>query len=153
MMYIPKAIKPHLMARSTMNGNIRKMMFKTSKSKGFTLIEMLTVISIIGILASIAVPSFQKRIIRAKEASLQNTLFVLRDVIDQYYGDNGHYPEALDDLVNKNYIRSIPNDPFTGSSSTWILITVDSEENSTCIFDIHSGSYKISLNGVPYNEW
>lgn len=153
MMYIPKAIKQHLMARSTMNGNIRKMMFKTDKSKGFTLIEMLTVISIIGILASIAVPSFQKRIIRAKEASLQNTLFVLRDVIDQYYGDNGHYPKALDDLVNKNYIRSIPNDPFTGSSSTWILITVDSEDNSTGIFDIHSGSYKISLNGVPYNEW
>jgi general secretion pathway protein G len=123
-----------------------------SNAKGFTLIEMLTVIAIIGILASIAVPSFQRSIVRAREASLRNTLFVMRDVIDQYYADHGHYPPSLEAVTQKKYIRTIPMDPITGSADTWILIPAE-EEGLTGIYDIHSGSYKISLNGVPYNEW
>lgn len=126
------------------------------KQKGFTLIEMLTVISIMGILMSIAMPSYQKYIIRGREASLKNTLFVLRDVIDQYYADNGQYPDTLEQLVEKRYIRSIPTDPFTGSSSTWILMPPPSDSGDTetsGIFDVHSGSNRVSLDGVPYNEW
>lgn len=152
-MSIQKVIRPLWMVHSIKSGNIIRVPLKSEKSSGFTLIEMLTVISIMGILMSIAIPSFQKRIIRAKEASLQNTLFVLRDVIDQYYADNGSYPENLDVLVEKRYVRSIPLDPFTNSSTTWILTTVDSDQGSAGVFDVHSGSYKVSLNGVPYNEW
>lgn len=121
-------------------------------SKGYTLIEMLTVIAIIGILASIAVPSFQRSIIRSREASLRNTLFVLRDVIDQYYGDFGEYPESLEILVEKKYIREVPKDPITRSTETWILIAPEGEE-VTGIYDVHSGSDKISLYSGPYNEW
>lgn len=123
-----------------------------NNNKGFTIIEMLTVIAIIGILASIVAPSFQRSVIRAKEASLRNTLFVLRDVIDQYYADQGKYPETLEVLTEKKYIRSVPSDPFTHSNETWILIAPEGE-NLTGIYDIHSGSDKISLYGTPYNEW
>jgi general secretion pathway protein G len=120
--------------------------------KGFTLIEMMTVIAIIGILATIATPSFLRSITRAREASLRNSLFVLRDVIDQYYADNGDYPETLEVLIEKKYIRTVPMDPFTGSTETWILIAPEGEGLSG-IYDVHSGSDKISLYGMPYNEW
>ena len=121
-------------------------------NKGFTIIEMMTVIAIIGILATIAAPSFQRSVIRAKEASLRNSLFVLRDVLDQYYADHGDYPESLEVLTEKKYIRTVPKDPFTRSGDTWILISPEGADLSG-IYDIHSGSDKISLYGMPYNEW
>ncbi len=125
---------------------------KMSNENGFTIIEMMTVIAIIGILATIAVPSFQRSVIRAKEASLRSSLFALRDVIDQYYADHGDYPQALDSLVQKRYIRAVPMDPFTRANDTWILIAPESEGLSG-VYDVHSGSDKISLYGTPYNEW
>ncbi len=125
---------------------------KMNNNKGFTIIEMMTVIAIIGILAAIAAPIFQRSVIRAKEASLRNSLFVLRDVLDQYYADHGDYPESLEVLTQKKYIRSISKDPFTKSEETWILIPPE-EEGFSGIYDIHSGSNKISLYGTPYNEW
>jgi general secretion pathway protein G len=103
-------------------GKTGRQMYKINNNKGFTIIEMLTVIAIIGILASIATPSFQRSVIRARETSLRNSLFVLRDVLDQYYADRGDYPETLEALTEKRYIRSVPIDPFTGSDETWILI-------------------------------
>ncbi len=121
-------------------------------NKGFTIIELLTVIAVIGILASIAAPSFQRSIIRAKEASLRNSLFVIRDVIDQYYADQGEYPSTLESLIDKKYIRNVPVDPFTKSKETWILISPEGED-VTGIYDVHSGSDRISLYGTPYNEW
>jgi len=123
-----------------------------NNNKGFTLIEMMTVIAIISILATIAAPSFQRSVIRAREASLRNSLFVLRDVLDQYYADHGDYPESLEVLTQKKYIRAVPKDPFTMSDETWILIAPEGEGLSG-IYDIHSGSDKISLYGMPYNEW
>ena len=125
---------------------------KMNNNKGFTIIEMLTVIAIIGILASIAAPSFQRSVIRAKETSLRNSLFVLRDVLDQYYADHGNYPDTLEVLTEKKYIRSVPIDPFTKATDTWILIPPE-EEGLSGVYDIHSGSNKISLYGTPYNEW
>ena len=133
-------------------GKTGRQMYKINNNKGFTIIEMLTVIAIIGILASIATPSFQRSVIRARETSLRNSLFVLRDVLDQYYADHGDYPETLEALTEKRYIRSVPKDPFTGSDETWILIPPEGEDLSG-IYDIHSGSNKISLYGTPYNEW
>jgi len=124
---------------------------KKSGSRGYTLMEVMTVIAIVGILASIAIPSYRKSVIRAKESSLRHSLFVLRDVIDQYYADHGQYPDTLDDLTQKKYIRHIPKDPVTNSRDTWILIQSDSDEGG--IYDVHSGSKKISLYGTPYNEW
>ncbi len=123
-----------------------------NNNKGFTIIEMMTVIAIIGILTTIAAPSFQRSVIRAKEASLRNSLFVLRDVLDQYYADHGDYPESLEVLTQTKYIRKVPKDPFTRSEETWILIPPEGEGLSG-VYDIHSGSNKISLYGIPYNEW
>lgn len=127
-------------------------MNKSLGKKGFTLIELMIVMTIIGILVSIAQPNFQKAIIRAKETSLRKTLFVLRDVIDQYYADHGTYPETLETLVEEHYIRAVPEDPFTRSKTSWIVIPPEGSEESG-VYDIHSGSDLVALNGTPYNEW
>jgi general secretion pathway protein G len=120
--------------------------------RGYTLIEMMIVISIIGILSTIALPNMQRALIRARETALRQNLFVLRDVIDQYYGDHGRYPDSLEGLVDEKYIRKIPVDPTTATAATWIEIPPENAEQGG-VFDVHSGSYKVGLNGVPYNEW
>lgn len=116
---------------------------------GFTLLELMIVISVVAILATLAFPTYQRYVIRAKETSLKNSLFVFRDVIDQYYADHGRYPAGLDNLVEEKYLRAIPRDPFTRSRETWILIPA--EEGG--IFDVHSGSDLVGMDGTPYNEW
>ena len=120
--------------------------------RGYTLIEMMIVVSIISILATMALPSFQRSLIRAKETNLHRTLFVMRDTIDQYYADHGRYPDSLQDLEDKKYIREIPMDPFTGQSGTWITIPPEGLAEGN-VYDVHSGSNKVSLGGTPYNEW
>lgn len=110
------------------------------------------VIAILGILVTLAQPSYYMATVKAKEAALKQDLFIFRDVIDQYHADHGHYPAALSDLVEKGYIRSIPVDPFTESATTWVEIYASEGEESG-IFDVHSGSNLIGTNGVSYNEW
>jgi general secretion pathway protein G len=128
------------------------VILKTRNQKGFTLIEMMIVLAIMSILATIATPNMQRYIVRAREASLRETLFVFRDVIDQHYSDQGKYPGSLQELVKMKYIRSIPIDPITGSSSTWIITPPEGEEKGG-VYDVHSGSDRVSLDGEPYNEW
>jgi len=123
------------------------------QDKGFTLIELLIVMSIIAILATIAQPSFKQAIIKARESVLKEDLFILRDVIDQYYVDKGKYPPAMDDLVGEGYIRGIPRDPFTNSADTWQLIYNSEQEEEQGIYDVHSGSDMVAVDGTPYNEW
>lgn len=125
---------------------------KLIDNKGFTLIEIMIVMSIIAILLTIAQPMYRESTIKAKEAILMENLFSLRDVIDQYYVDKGKYPDSLEDLTGNGYIRSVPKDPFTKSVETWQIIPPP-EGYEGNLYDIHSGSDKIALDGTAYNEW
>ncbi|MBM3774697.1 MAG: type II secretion system protein [Acidobacteria bacterium] len=126
-------------------------------ASGFSMIELMIVMAIVVILVSIAVPLYQKSLIRAKESVLKNNLFTLRTVIDEYTYDKQKAPQALEDLVREGYLRDVPVDPMTGSNTTW---QVEMEEAMTSvsqtepgIFDIHSGSDRIGLDGTPYSDW
>lgn len=121
--------------------------------KGFTLIELMVVISIIGILASLSEPSFRESLIKARETALKKDLYVFRDIIDQHYADNGVYPPSLQELVKKGYIRAIPVDPFTKLSDTWVEVMVEGDGKETGIYDVKSGSDMVGINNVPYNQW
>ncbi len=124
---------------------------------GFTLIELLIVMSIVTILISLAIPIYQRSILRAKEAVLHNNLFTIRQVIDEYTYDKQKAPQTLDDLVQEGYLRQIPNDPMTGSNTTWRIVMEDAlqsvDQTEPGIFDVHSGSDKTSLDGSPYADW
>jgi len=119
-------------------------------SGGFTLLELMIVVAIIGILATIAAPTYQASVVKAREAVLRQDLFTLRDVLDQHRADKGKYPSSLQDLVGAGYIRVIPKDPFTNSTTTWQEMT-DAVEGG--VIDVFSGSEFVGTNGTPYNTW
>lgn len=125
--------------------------------RGFTFVEMMVVISIIVILVSMAIPVYQKSILRAKESVLKNNLFTLTTVIDQYTYDKQKAPQTLQDLVSEGYLRDVPIDPMTGSNTTWRLIMEDAsqsiDQSEPGIFDVKSGSSKVGLDGRPYSDW
>jgi general secretion pathway protein G len=141
------------MRRST----VRATLARARKSGGFTLIELMIVITIMIILISIAAPMYRTSIIRSKEAVLRDDLFTLRSVIDQYTLDKQEAPQALSDLVDAGYLRELPVDPFTGSSQTWQEVMDDSvsipTQTNPGITDVHSGSNQTSLGGEPYSSW
>ena len=132
-----------------------KMMKKGNR--GFTLIEMLIVISIMLILISIAVPSYSRSVVNAREAVLRQDLFTMRSVINQYTEDKQKAPQSLDDLVSAGYLKQIPTDPFTRSNSSWQVTQEDTlmsiDQTETGISDVHSGANQASLDGTPYSEW
>jgi general secretion pathway protein G len=131
-------------------------MGRLRQKRGFTLIEMMIVISLILILLAIAVPLYNRSILKAKESTLRQDLFTLRDVISQYTLDKQKAPQALDDLVTAKYIHDIPKDPFTGEAN-W---TIDQEDSLTSvdqtepgIVDVHSSSNLVSTDGTAYSTW
>ena len=125
--------------------------------RGYTLIELMIVMAIISILVSIAVPLYQKSLIRSKESILKNNLFTLRTVIDEYTFDKKKAPQQLQDLVDQGYLRAIPYDPITGSDQTWKVVIEDAltavDQTDPGIWDVHSGSDQKSLDGSMYADW
>jgi general secretion pathway protein G len=123
---------------------------------GFTLIELMIVMAVIAVLVSVAVPMYQKSVIRARETVLRQNLFTLRTVIDEYTYDKAKAPQSLEDLVREGYLRQIPIDPMTGQAD-WEVIMEDAvtsvNQTEPGIFDVRSRSTARSLEGTPYNEW
>jgi general secretion pathway protein G len=126
-------------------------------SRGFTLIELMVVMAIISVLLAIALPVYQKSIIRAKESVLRNNLFTLRTMIDEYTIDKQKAPESLQTLVNEGYLRQIPQDPITNSDQSWRVIMEDTpiggSTASPGVFDVKSGSDQKALDGTLYSDW
>ena len=124
---------------------------------GFTLMEMMIVLTVIAILASIAIPMYQSIILRTREAVLKENLHSLRTVIDQYTADKKSAPRVLGDLVNAGYLREIPEDPITESNTSWQTETGNTVmvpgQVDTGIVDVFSGSPAVSTEGTPYNTW
>ena len=131
--------------------------------RGFTLLELLVVMTIVGILAAIAVPALRDSPQRAREAALREDLFSMRSVIDSYHGDKGNYPADLQALVTDGYLRKIPLDPMTKSADTWALayeeLAADAQAPSSDqplqpgVIDVHSGSPNKALDGTLYKDW
>lgn len=130
-----------------------------AKDKGFTLIEMIIVFTLIGILVGLALPQYQSAVKKARESVLKETLFQLRKLIDQYYSDKGKYPASVQALVDENYLRKIPVDPITGKADTWLEVQeqplADEIEPGQVfgIVDVHSGAEGKGLDGTPFNTW
>jgi general secretion pathway protein G len=132
---------------------------KTRRSRGFTLIELMIVISLVLILITVAVPIYKQSILRAKESVLRQDLFTLRQVIDQYTLDKQKAPQSLDDLVSAGYMKQLPMDPFTGKNDQWTVVQEEdtiadpSQTEAGGISDVHSGSGSISSDGTAYSSW
>ncbi|HEX4652348.1 MAG TPA: prepilin-type N-terminal cleavage/methylation domain-containing protein [Granulicella sp.] len=126
--------------------------------QGFTLIELMIVMVIIGILAAIAVPAYVQSVRHAREAVLKEDLHTLRAAIDSYTVDKGKAPQALSDLVDAGYLKSMPTDPMTNSSDSWVpaesdMLSTTDETDAGGIDDVHSGSQETATDGTAYNTW
>lgn len=122
---------------------------------GFTLLELMIVITIVIILASIALPQYQRTIMHAREAVLRDDLYKMRTLLDQYAADKGKLPQSLDDLISERYMRELPVDPITGAKD-WTVVTGDDPNSSSGeqgVIDVKSSSPETSSEGTPYSEW
>lgn len=122
------------------------------RAAGFTLIELIVVMLIIAMLASLAVPRYFGSVQKSKDAVLKEDLTLMREALDKFYGDNDKYPAALEELVSRKYLRSIPRDPVTESATTWITVPPEDPEKGV-VYDVHSGAEGNAADGSPYKEW
>jgi len=124
---------------------------------GFTIIELMVVMTLIVTLSTIAVVQYRHSIVYSKEAALKEDLFRMKEAIDQYYADKNQYPATLEDLVSSGYLRSVPADPVTGSTSTWQTVPAEPDPNNTIavggIFSVKSGSDAVAMDGSHYSDW
>jgi general secretion pathway protein G len=144
-----RSVRQGQRSRNVVNIGVRR-------AEGFTLLELITVVAIIGILVGIALPNYKSAMLQAREAVLKEDLFRFRDVIDQYYADKGKYPASLDALVDEGYLRKIPADPITGSADWEVVLSEQDPDNPSetpGVYDVKSASTTISQSGTPYNEW
>ncbi len=132
------------------------------RQSGFTLIELIVVVAIIGILATIAIPAMRTAPERARESALKEDLFTMRSCLDQFHADRGRYPSSLDELVSMGYLRSVPVDPITASKDTWVPVVEQvtpeqqderDQQAGAGIIDVHSGSDQTALDGTKYADW
>ncbi len=130
---------------------------RAAAAAGFTLIELIIVTTLIVVLSTVAMVSYQNSVTRAREAVLKEDLFRMRDAIDQYYADKNKWPQTLQDLVTDGYVREIPKDPMTDSADTWQTVPAEADPSNTSaepgVFDVKSGSERMALDGTPYTEW
>ena len=119
---------------------------------GFTLIELLVALAIIALMLSVAVPHYMGGVSRAEEAVLKENLAVLRDALDKHFADTGRYPGALEELVVKRYLRTIPGDPMAHGDTTWVLVPPKDRQLGS-IYDVKSAAEGTGRNGRPYAEW
>lgn len=125
---------------------------RKNRTRGFTLIELLVVLAIVAVLLTLVSARYIKQIDASKEVVLRDNLRVTRDVIDKFYGDMGRYPDSLDELVEKKYLRALPIDPMTESAATWQLVDVPGGYKGR-VFDIRSGAPGVGRDGKPYEQW
>jgi len=143
------------MASHTVAGKSRASAYSVReriRNGGFTLIELLVVLAIVALLMSIALPRYFQHIDASKEVVLRENLQTTRDAIDKFYGDQGRYPDGLDELVSRKYLRALPIDPVTGSNSTWKLAAPDDGSKGN-VYDLKSGAEGAAKDGVPFSEW
>ena len=130
---------------------------RTKRARGFTLVELIVVCAILGILAAAAVGNYRRSIFKAKEAALQQDLYTMRTLINQYFADKGKYPQDLQSLVEDKYLQAIPRDPITDSADTWVTIPAEMDESDITtepgIADVKSGAEGTSLDGRAYADF
>lgn len=121
-------------------------------SSGFTLIELLVVMAVIASLLTLAVPRYFASMEKSREAVLHANLTLMRQTLDKYYGDTGRYPDALDELVAARYLRSVPLDPITDSTATWVVVPPPQPEMGG-VYDVRSGAEGVARDGSAYADW
>jgi general secretion pathway protein G len=124
------------------------------RERAFTLVELLVVMAIIATLLSIAVPRYFGSVDRSKEVVLKQSLAVMRDAIDKFYADNGRYPERIEDLVEKRYIRSMPVDPITETATSWVVVSAPADSAvKGNVYDVRSGAPGTGADGTSFSDW